>query len=183
MKKKFNLIFIAISFIVGLFAKDIWQISLMNETVAAIGIIAIVAIITFMTTIYANHDARIREIESRHFENKAKIYQLYVEQYVDLMNRVKNKKSLDNDKLVKQMQKIKQDIMIWGDSELINAFSALDIFSKKGGDELAPLRQQDKIFRLLRKNLGHDDKKLKELSLVQLFVTDDLSNYNPKNNG
>jgi hypothetical protein len=135
------------------------------------------AIYTHMTTkereIESHKLAKEREIESRHFTEKRAVYLHFIGFIFRLFEAQKKPGGIKEVELVKEMTKFKQNLLVWGSPDVINSYNAFEDSSEvlaASQDTAAILRSVEKLYRAIRKDLGHDDRLLPEGELVGLML-------------
>lgn len=135
-------------------------------------IIAFVAVI--FTAIWTQFEIKKREIRATLFPEKREAYLKIIKLIVDMLKdqktgQVSTDISSENTDLMTKVFDLKQALLVWGNSEIIRLWNKFESFST---DEPANNRValMEEILREIRKDLGHDDKKLPFGSLWGLFL-------------
>jgi hypothetical protein len=133
-----------------------------------------VAILSFLAAAFAaiisNHQTRLREIEARQFIEKNKAYNDILELILEIFTKSRSGGNVEEGVLIERIMKFKKNLIIWGGSESIQAwidYEELCIEKREGQEILAAM---ENIFRVIRKELGHQDQGLKFGKLTALFL-------------
>ena len=128
---------------------------------------ATVALITHQKT-------RKREIDARHFADKRVGYMAFIDLMFSIVlaargdDKDKIEKAVGNIDMEKDILSFKKAIMVWGGSDLIQAWNDYEINSNKLQGTPGVIMEMDKLLRAIRKDLGHSDSTLKDGELVGL---------------
>ncbi len=136
------------------------------------GIIGILGVV--IAGIISHYQTKKREINSRHFSEKRECYQEIINLMFEMLfANYLGKEELEDAELAKRIIPFKKNLMVWGSADSINAFhSYLDKCGKpQNNNEL--FAGVEKLLREIRKDLGHDDKNLKDFSLIRLVLNDE----------
>ncbi|MXZ26977.1 MAG: hypothetical protein F4222_09570 [Gammaproteobacteria bacterium] len=140
------------------------------------GIIA--AVVAFVVAVWNQRAIRTREIDSRHFSEKRKIYN----EFVGVMHRhllagKLGQRPLSERKLAEKLIEFKRNLLIWGDGATIDVWLKLEAdlstFDQREKGDMSILLVWDDVLRQFRKDLGKRDLMLKKGSLVALFLKAD----------
>lgn len=123
--------------------------------------------------ILAHRFSQKREIAARHFSEKQRGYLHFVDAALDLVYAKLNNKEITSQDTMEKIIKFKRAIMVWGSLDLIKAWYE---YEETFGLELSDVEQFqefEKMFRAIRKDLGHDDRKLPSGYLVGILLKSD----------
>ena len=136
---------------------------------------ALTALISIIALIYNNLRQQEREIKSRHFSEQRQAYQKVGDLLFDIMNSVTGTEQLDNDETLKRSRMIVKDIMFWGSANTVNQYNLFIRNSSQPIEEnsMANFHNVENLLRALRKDLGHNDKKMEHLGLSKLLIKGD----------
>ena len=118
---------------------------------------------------FTHYFAQKREIASRHFAQKVKAYEKFFDFVFDLTKNSKNNDEMREEDMFERAFTLKKDLMIWAGSDVIKAWRDFEMESTKG-TEANHFKYIDKLFRALRKELGHRDTSLAEGDFVKWMV-------------
>ena len=124
----------------------------------------------FLVALITNYQTKKREIDARHFTERRKGYEQFVNLLFDFIESSKNNKNLTEKEMLPQIILFKKALLIWGGPNIIKAWNQFEI---KSSDKLPPekaLEEMEKILKEIRKDLGHDDSKLESGNLLGLFL-------------
>jgi len=146
----------------GLFVKSL--------VAAAPGISAtiIAGIIAFSVGVYTHTQIRNREIKARHFIEKKNAYMCFFNLVFEIISSFKNKRPIIDDRLINEIWGFKKELMVWGDQEVLQAYREYE--EKSAAQPEGILLAVDNLLRAIRKDLGHDDSKLKPGELVSILI-------------
>lgn len=127
---------------------------------------------------YTHTNSKKREIEARHFTEKRQAYMQYINLLFGLLHENKNGKPSKreqplNQQQIKQMMEFKKQLLVWGSAEVIQAYYQFEQACDpevEGYEVTKTLLASEKLFRALRKDLGHDDSILGDVDLVGLIL-------------
>ncbi len=123
---------------------------------------------TVISAIIAHNSIKKREIFARHFESKSKSYKKFFDLFVDLALK---KKKIKEDILLIKMIEIKKEILIWGSAETIKQWIEWEKSTQKQGiGHIELIKEGDKLFKAIRKDLGHNDNELNNSELMKFFL-------------
>ena len=135
---------------------------------------SIAAIAAFSVNVYVKQkEARLRSEQ----EIQAKLVPLY-EEFIDTIfssfkAQMLGEQPLSQDELKKQLIELIPRIITWGSDDLINQWNKIretDFTNKSAPlDILGPW---DELLVIIRKDLGHSNKRLEKYALMRLYTTD-----------
>ena len=123
--------------------------------------------------IFTHWMAKRREIEARHFEQKRAAYETLTDLWFKQIVAQKNgRRQVRQSDLRTSMLSFKKKLLVWGDLEMIRAWKEFEDLAQ--GD--APTTREmlsswGRLWRLIRKELGHADPRKGELELALYFLT------------
>jgi hypothetical protein len=162
------LIFVLLLGIVFFFGKTFLDSS--SEVQA--GIISFIGVM--LVALYTHSTTKKREITARHFTEKRKVYLHFIGFIFQLFEAQKKTGGMKESELIKEMTKFKQNLLVWGSADVINAYNDFE-----NANEVLENNQQDtstvffiveKLYRAIRQDLGHDDSNLPNGELVGLTL-------------
>ena len=117
--------------------------------------------------------AKRREIEARHFEQKRAAYETLSGLWFKLIAGQKQGGTpVQERELIASMLTFKEKLLAWGDIEMIRAWTEFEDLAQGGTPNTREmLLVWDRIWGLIRKELGHADSARKELELASIFLT------------
>jgi hypothetical protein len=138
------------------------------------GILSFIGTVCIAT--YNHVQTKKREIEARHFNQKRETYMHYINLLFGLIQEQKKgkiaKTNLSQQQMV-QMMNFKKELLVWGSPEVIQAYYQFENFcdpESEGEDSIKSLLASNKLFKALRKDLGHDDSILGPIDLIGLIL-------------
>ena len=117
-----------------------------------------------ITTLISQKHTANKEIDSRLFQHKGTTYQEFLE---FLNRRMQGDQNID---VEEKMSEFRELLTLWGDAQTINSFEFFAALNKNPGDEIDAFLRVDMLLRNLRRELGHNDKKLSigTIALMQI---------------
>ncbi|QBQ64057.1 hypothetical protein EXH44_07380 [Actinobacillus indolicus] len=128
----------------------------------------------FVGIMYTQYQSKSRDIRESHRASKIETYRMFF----DLINLVQNnaKKKIDIDPLdesfQKSMQELSENLILWSSEEVLLVWKEFRAIKPNNEDPYLVLKIIDRLYRAIRKDLGHNDKLLKELDLIKMNITD-----------
>ncbi len=124
--------------------------------------------VTF-AALFSHYFAQKREIDSRLFSQKVKAYEGIFDLIFELLKGVKKDEAMSEEEMLDRAMVIKRDLMIWAGSDVLKAWRMFELESSKGSAANV-FRPMERIFRALRKELGHRDITLADGDMVKWLV-------------
>ena len=173
-QSNWNVVGTVVVLIIGL-VSVLWLAVALTKTEAEFQAGVIAAIVAFSVTVWNQRAIRKREIDSRHFSEKQKIYNEFVNVMHGQLLAVKlGRTQLSGKKLTEKLVQFKKNLLVWGDDATINVWlrmeAELATLSRREEGDMSILLVWDDVLRQLRKDLGKRDLFLKRGSLVALFL-------------
>jgi len=164
---------IAIVVAAGWAAYTLISLFLSAEDPLRLGVLT--AAVSVIALIYNNARQQVREIKSRHFVEKRQAYQKFFDFLFEMFSASRKGQRLDESQMVDKMQAIVKEIMIWGSAETINEFNSFVRATANPPAEGVPgiFGIVERLMRSLRRDLGHNDRKLEHLGLTKLLIKGD----------
>ncbi|WGE81431.1 hypothetical protein NYR66_00090 [Actinobacillus equuli subsp. haemolyticus] len=140
-----------------------------NNTTIAIPLIS--AFIGLIGIIYAQYQSKSRDIFEGHRASKIETYRMFFDVVNLFMDSSKNNVEVDitDPKVQKLMQELNENLILWASDEVLVAWRNFKTSSPNGK---AAVINIDKVYRAIRKDLGHNDSRLKELDLIKMNISD-----------
>ena len=117
---------------------------------------------------------RQREIDARLYGDKRRVYQQFFKFFMVVLQNAKSNATKGlTQKQMKEMLNLKTELVIWSNSDVIDAWNEFELTTETGpaGQPRLILLAMEKVMRVMRKDLGHDDSELTEGKLFSLFLT------------
>ncbi|HDR1056599.1 TPA: hypothetical protein QB320_001585, partial [Pasteurella multocida] len=128
-----------------------------NTTVA---IPLFTACIGLIGIIYAQYQSKSRDIAESHRESKIETYRMFFNILKLFMNKDNGEIDINDKKIQNMMRELNENFILWASDDVLVAWKE---FREHGNDNKQVLKKVDNMYRAIRKDLGHTDKKLKEL--------------------
>ena len=154
--------------LVGLVVWLIWAL-LQADKVVQSGVLT--AIGALAAVLISQHFSQRREIEARHFEQKAKAYENLIGLFFKYFAADATKsRSPNTGQTIKALLDFKKAMTVWASDEVIKEWNAFEATLDQDLDIAERLMAWDKLLRAFRKDLGKDDSELDdgELALIVL---------------
>ena len=158
------ILFLILIILFFLYQASIWVKE--NNTVAIPIITAIIGLIGVMWTQW---QSKSRDIAESHRSSKIETYSLFFDiiEKFQRAGREHQKVDILSDKdLQDSFEKLTRGFMLWGSDEVIRTWLE---FRKNSGENT--LLKIDNVYRAIRKDLGHKDRKLKHLDLIRMSLS------------
>lgn len=161
---------IALAIVVGwaVFA----AVTLFIAATATVKLGVLTAGVSAVALLYNNARQQAREIKSRHFVEKRQAYQKFFDFLFEMFSAQRKGTQIDEADMIDRMQVIVKEIMIWGSADTINEYNSFirnTVDPPSDGDPKI-FGTVEKLMRSLRRDLGHDDRKLERLGLTKLLI-------------
>lgn len=140
-----------------------------NNTAIAVPLIT--ASIGLIGIIYAQYQSKSRDIFEGHRSSKIETYRMFFNIVNLFMDASKNNTEIDitDKKIQKLMQELNENLILWASDEVLIAWKEFRTSSSSGQSAIINI---DKVYRAIRKDLGHKDRKLKDLDLIKMNISD-----------
>lgn len=116
-----------------------------------------------------------RELEYKHFEKKAAAYQNFLNTFIDLAVQQKTGKKVSDQKFLSAIIEFKKKVMIWGSQSMIKDLLKFQEMSSHITENPANVvKTSDFLYKMIRKDLGHYNFKLRNYELAQMFLIDNV---------
>jgi hypothetical protein len=152
-----------------------------NPSLAAVMATAAATImVSVVSVLISKHFERKAIIELEHRQKKIPIYEKLITLIFQAVFADKLKdQALVQDQIDESMRNITKELVIWGSSSVVKAFSKLRIIlatgvQKKPTDIMFPV---ENVLFAIRKDLGHKDRGVKSGDILVLFATDIEKNF------
>jgi len=130
----------------------------------------IAALFSVFGIIYTQIATKRREINARHFSEKAEAYKGFSETLFDLFFSEKaTGKKLPGDELLNRIIKFKKDIFIWGGHRTLKAWKEFELSSGQA-DFKENAEKIGKLIKEMRRDLGHKVFLTTNLEHVQFLL-------------
>jgi hypothetical protein len=179
--KQLTQILLGLALLIGILAATGWLlwkttsvVLSLDKEVSAVILTGLFSVIALVYTQYLN---KKRDIRESHRDTKTRIYNDYMALLVDLIKSTKEKDSMTDAKgefkkeILEKIYSFKRDIILWGSSDVILAQEAWESAGLSANGQNVILLV-DSLIRAMRKDLGNSNWKLKDGTLICLFITD-----------
>lgn len=122
-----------------------------------------------IAALFSHYFAQNREISSRQFSQKVKAYEGIFDLIFEMQKNVRDGSEMAQEEMLERAEKIKRDMMIWAGNDVLKAWSNFELEAGRG-DNANILKSMERVFRSLRKELGHQDITLAEGDLVKWLI-------------
>lgn len=132
------------------------------------GILGAFAALT--AAIIAHHFSKKREISARHFIEKQRAYKEIFDITFDFVSSNVTNQAVTDDDLMQKMIAIKKSLMIWASPEVLKAWIDIQRTADVNQSPEAAILKWENLYRLIRKDLGHNDSSLPKGELMGLIL-------------
>lgn len=156
--------------------------ALSKDVVAAIVAAVGTVIASVATVVYNQRESKAREIAEAQRPQKIEVYNQFMRFIVEQMINVKKEEtSLGDDgldpELFEHFMGIKRDLILWASPQVIHSYRK---FEQLGVEESDPDPEEvlfavDEVLQAIRKDLDNSNWALTEGELIQLFLSDRIS--------
>ncbi|MBQ3034369.1 MAG: hypothetical protein IJD28_08300 [Deferribacterales bacterium] len=116
-----------------------------------------------------------REIDYKHFEKKAEIYQKYLNAVIDMPINLRYRKNINLEYNSQLLLEFKKTILILGKPRMIRDFVKYqELLQDAYKSDKAAIETIEFLEKMIRRDLGHYDFVLRKGELAQIFLTDDV---------
>ncbi len=135
-------------------------------------------IVSVLTVMLSKYYEKKRQIAQEIRESKIPIYKDFIEFLFRMFNFSKNPdKKVKEDEMLEFLTDFTQKMIIWGSDEVLYEWQKFKNLNTPNSNltklqSLELLRQVEKILYAIRKDVGHNNKKLKQDTLLSLFIND-----------
>ena len=118
-------------------------------------------------------ESKKREVAARHFSEKKIAYKNFTDMIFRLVQNAGTKNAVSQKDISKAIYNFRNEIIVWGDAETLRAYEGLSKGENPDADNGDTLISMDTLLRAIRKDLGHNDRKLKKGEIVKIFLNDE----------
>lgn len=123
---------------------------------------------------------RRREIEARQRDKKIDLYQNFVKLWFDLLlsqeSREARAEGMQNvEKYVPELNDITQQLILWGSDDVLKSYSDFKrhtTSSPQNQNRIRTITMFEDLLYEFRRDLGHNNRSLKERDVLALFIND-----------
>lgn len=116
------------------------------------------------------------EIAEQHRNRKYPMYQELLEFLFNIFMGYKLGKQMNEKEVIEFMSKFTQNIILWGSEDAIKNYRAFRTYfmnrPSNTSSSLEELKLMEGLLLAVRKDMGHDNKKLETGDLLSLFIND-----------
>lgn len=152
-----------------LFAKGLYDAEVETRTT----IIAASAVL--ITGILTHRQTKKREIEARHFGQKADAYMEFVNFFISIAQSGAPSTCEAKKELAGQLIDIRKKLWIWSSPDMIHCWN---VYWEGLSDSTKPKSERDmlltleSVIRAMRRDLGHDDRQLGEGEIIDVIMAE-----------
>ena len=162
---------------------DFPQLFLSASTNIKVAVISFIgtAFVSVITIVISKHIEKEADFRRAQYQSKLETYQLFLDDIFANIFLPSNGKNNDHQekKFQKQIEAIKKfitKVTLWGSDEVIHATSLWLLHLRTQGNDKekmhASLREMEELFRAIRKDLGHSNKKIQTGDILRMFIID-----------
>jgi len=131
---------------------------------------------------------RKKAIEESLREKKSQIYEDFLKYWISILNKetVENQQDLQ-EKTVAFMRDKTHQIVVWASDDVLKAYSDFrenTLTQLAGGKKLEAkiiMGELEKLFKVVRRDLGHKNKNLSDGDILTLFINDARKHFADSN--
>lgn len=176
------LFIVSVGFGVYLLTRAIWGgfTSLETGTASAVAAAAGAVLLAIVNLVAQKYVDRRRDIEARQRERKIKVYQRFLKFWFEFLLSPENRKARAQgrqnvEEVAPELNDITQQLILWASDSTLKAHSDFRRLLSDTKRKPRPTEVMLKFERLLyqiRKDLGHNNRSLKERDVLALFIND-----------
>ena len=132
-----------------------------------------IAIVGIIVSIHTYKATKLKELNLKHFNEKAVIFEDYIETLKSMTQMTKDgngDKILENDEIVKKFNDLKYKSTIWANDKTIDAMLSMEKVTSNNTDQV--FEKFAEFYETMRKELGHNDRKDFGWDLIAFHVID-----------
>ena len=124
-----------------------------------------------------------RELEYKHFERKAEVYQKYLNSFIEMAIDIRPGKPINLQQSYQPLLEFKEAILIWGKPRMIKDFVKYqELLQNMDISDKSPVITIEFLEKMIRRDLGHFDFMLKTGELAQIFIDADVKSILKRKN-
>ena len=144
------------------------------NTTLWVGVLTAIGVV--LTAVVTQVSTKRREIEARHFEQKREAYQGMVDVWTSLivanMSAIGGTGKIDEQEIARQLVDLKRQAMFWGDRDVVRWWIEMNEDIEDWAQSPVDMMfQVDRLFRLMRQELGKDNSGIRQGDLLGLYLT------------
>ncbi|MGE7880304.1 hypothetical protein [Peribacillus muralis] len=164
----------------GVFKSLAWvfnQVFAVDPRISAALITGLIAIIaTSLTITIPKYLEKKMEIEEHLRVKKSETYKDLVELLFKILMSSKTGEVLSEKDLIKFMSQFTENLILWGSEDVIKSYKAYrTYFTKRSQGDLLTIESiniMENLLLSIRKDMGHNNKNLKQGDILSLFIND-----------
>ena len=134
------------------------------NTTLWVGVLTAIGVV--LTAVVTQVSTKRREIEARHFEQKREAYQGVVDVWTNLllanMSAIGGTGKIDEQEIARQLVDLKRQAMFWGDRAVVRWWIGMNEGIEDWKQSPVDMMfQVDRLFRLMRQELGKDNSGIR----------------------
>ena len=176
VKKSFQFVF-GLLIILSLFSIILFflfQASIWLKENNNIAIPIITAVIGLIGVMWTQWQSKSRDIAESHRSSKIETYSLFFDIIEKFQREGRKNQEIDvlsDEELQAKFEKLNRGFILWGSDEVIQAWLTFRKNSTEQASSEYTLAKIDNVYRAIRKDLGHKDRKLKSLDLIRMSLS------------
>jgi low temperature requirement protein LtrA len=134
--------------------------------------------ISLFGIVYTQKQIKLREIAEAHRHKKIEVYNKFITISTNMIAAENEKHSIkpySENELIEAIFDFKRDILLWGSPKVVKSVIKFQDDSETNNIIIAI----NSIYVAMREDIGLDNKELKNLELIKIFITDpkEIENY------
>lgn len=142
------------------------------------------AILVFIAATYGKFLEKRMELRFAHNVQKKELYQKFLDVVNEMILGEKQVSKSNSNRQVENLRKVQQNLVLWASADVIKKYNSfieeLGVYDKPSVGEKEDIRRllgvvnaMQNLIKAMRKDLGFDDNKLGEHTLMKLYVRRD----------
>jgi hypothetical protein len=152
-------------------------IDVFSRTEASVKAAIIAGLFAVFSVIATHFKERSNAIKEAHRDKKIEVYSIFYDMIFESLKSSKNGETVDfnSNEFQDRMMLLYRGIMFYGSAKVVLAFCEFRLSTPDGEDgPLLVMKRVGKVLLAMREDIGLSNSGLDELSIHQVFVTDDL---------
>ena len=156
----------------GLQAVLLFLDSIDSTFAAALVAASATVVVSVLSVLIAKHLDRRSEISISLRQQKVAAYQALTGLTFSIQYGEKLGKKLTEQEMLQRFAEMMPQLVTWADAGVITSFTTFRRAATSSGGPISVLFAMEEVYRAIRKDLGHDDNRLKKGDILGLFVND-----------
>ena len=146
--------------------------SLDSTFAAALVAASATVVVSVLSVLVANYLDRRAEISNSLRQQQIAVYQAIIGLSFNIQYGDKLGKKFTEQELLQRFADMMPQLVTWGDAGVIKSFTTFRRDARSSGGAISTMFAMEEVYRAIRKDLGHDDNRLKKGDILGLFIND-----------